>query len=153
MDGLPSPTLNDLPPRPVNEDESVIQLVLEDSVKPTPPPDAANAPALSPPSAATPTTLPEVTQQPVSAVSPLPRIAIRLLGRGMNRPAAPTTRAQDEPTDIDEEDEDADEYPTRMPIHLRILSTTFRTYQIIHQSRHAQANEFAMEEGVEIELC
>jgi len=43
-DGLLSPTLNDRPPRPFDEDESVIQLVLDHSVKPTTPPDAANAP-------------------------------------------------------------------------------------------------------------
>jgi len=34
-DSLLSPTLNDLPPRPVDEDESVAQLVLDHSIKPT----------------------------------------------------------------------------------------------------------------------
>jgi len=37
-DGLPSPTLNDPPPRPVDEDESVAQPVLDRSIKPTTPP-------------------------------------------------------------------------------------------------------------------
>jgi len=60
-DGLPSPTLNDPPPRPIYKDESVPQPVLDHSIKPTTPPDTANAPALSPPSAATPAVLPEVT--------------------------------------------------------------------------------------------
>ena len=42
--------------------------------------------------------------------------------------------------------------PTRMPTHLRVLSTTFRTYRVTLQSRRAQAS-FAVEEGVEISLC
>jgi len=102
------PISNDLPPRPVDEDESVIQPVLDNSIKPTPPPDAANAPTLSPLSAATPKSLPEVTHQPVSAPTPHPRITVRPPGRGMNRSAASTERAQDEPADIDEDEEDED---------------------------------------------
>ena len=107
-DGLPSPTLNDLPPRPVDEDESVAQYVLDNSIKPTTPPDAANAPTLFPLSAATPTSLPEVTHQPVSAPTSHPRIIVRPPGRGMNSSAASTARAQDEPADIDEDEEDED---------------------------------------------
>ena len=42
--------------------------------------------------------------------------------------------------------------PTRVPTHLRILSTTFRTYQILLPNRRAQVS-FAKEEGVEIALC
>jgi len=67
-DGLTSPTLNDLPPWPVDEDGSVTQPVLDHSIKPTTPPDTANAPTLSRLCAATPTSLPEVTHQPVSAL-------------------------------------------------------------------------------------
>ena len=93
---------------PVDEGESVTQPVLDHSIIATTPPDVANAPTLSPTSAATPTALPEVTHQPVSAPIPHRRITIRLPGRGMNRPAAPTARAQDEPADIDEDDEDED---------------------------------------------
>jgi len=107
-DGLPSPTLNDLPPRPVDEDESVTQHVLDYSIKPTTPPDTANAPTLSPLSSATPTSLPKVTHQPVSAPTPHPRITERPPGRGMNRSSASTARAQDEPADIDEDEEDED---------------------------------------------
>jgi len=129
-DGLLSPTLNDLPPRPVDEDESVKQSVLDHSIKPTTPPDAANAPALSPPSAATPTALPEVTHQPVSAPIPHPRITVRLPGCGMNRPAdqlhlprelrmSPQTSTRMRRTRTRTTD------PTRVPTHLRVLSTTF----------------------------
>ena len=56
-DDLPSPTLNDLPPRPVDEGEPVTQPVLDHSIKPTMQPDAANAPALSPRTAPTSTAL------------------------------------------------------------------------------------------------
>jgi len=107
-DGLLSPTLNDLPPRPVDDDESVTQHVLDHSIMPTTLPDAANAPTLSPLSAATPTTLPEATHQPVSAPTPHPRITVRPPERGMNRSAASTARAQDESADIDEDEEDED---------------------------------------------
>jgi len=82
------PTLDDLPPRLVDEDESVIQPVLDHSIKPTTPPDAANAHALSPPSVTTPMALPEVARRPVSAPTSHPRVTIRLPERGMNRPAA-----------------------------------------------------------------
>jgi len=154
-DGLPSPTLNDLPLWPVDADKSVTQPVLDHSIKSATPPDAANAPTLSPPSAAAPTALPEVTHQPVSAPTPHPHITIRLPGRGMNRPAAPTARAlrtspQTSTTMTRTRTRTTD--PTRMPIHLPVLSTTFGTCQVIIQSRYAQAS-FAMEEGVEIVLC
>ena len=105
-DSLPSPTLNVLPPRPVDEDESVTRPVFDHSIKPTTPLDAANAPTLSPLSATTPTPLPGVTRQPVSAPTPHRRITIRLPGRGMNRSAASTARVQNEPADIDEDEED-----------------------------------------------
>jgi len=39
-----------------------------------------------------------------------------------------------------------------MPTHLRVLPTTFRTYQILLPTRRAQVS-FAKEEGVEIALC
>jgi len=41
FDGLLSPILNDLPPRPADEDEQVTQPVLDHGIKPTTPPDAA----------------------------------------------------------------------------------------------------------------
>jgi len=42
--------------------------------------------------------------------------------------------------------------PTRVPTYLRVLPTTFHTYQIILPGRRAQAS-IAMEEGLEIALC
>ena len=69
-------------PGPSTENESVTQPVPNHSIKPTTPPDAANASTLSPLSATTPTALPEVTYQPVSAATPHRRIAIRYPGAG-----------------------------------------------------------------------
>ena len=121
-EGLPSPTLNDPPLRPVDEDEQVTPPTLDHNTSPTTPPDAANVPAAPPPYAATPVALPEVMHEPESAPIPRPRITMRLPGRRMNRTVIPTAQAQDEPADIDEnEDADdvSDEYgdsPAR-PIH------------------------------------
>jgi len=148
VDGLLSPTLNDLPPRPVDEDGSTAQLVLDHSIKPTTPPHATNAPALSPLSAATPTALPEVKQQLVSVPTPHTCITMRLPGRGMNRPAAPLRELRKTSTRMRRTRTRTTD-PTKMPTHLRVLSTT---YHVILQSRRAQAS-FAMKEGLEMALC
>ena len=146
-----SPTLNDQPPRPVDEDESVPQPILNHSIKPTTPPDAANAPVLSPSSAAAPTALSKVTQQSVSAPIPLPRITTRLPGRGMNTPAAPPARAQDEPADIDEDEEDEDpidesDEDADSPAH------PIHNVSYVPSYHRAQAS-FGMEDVVGLAVC
>jgi len=57
-DSLPSPTLNDLPPRSVDEDESVTQPALDHRVSSR---RRRQTLPMRPPSAATPTALPKVT--------------------------------------------------------------------------------------------
>jgi len=120
-EGLPSPTLNNPPLRPVDEDEQVTPPTLDHNTSPTTPPDAANVPAAPPPYVATPVALPEVTHKPESAPIPLPRITIRLPGRGMIRTVTHTAQAQDKPADIDDEDADGasdeDAVPPVRPIH------------------------------------
>ena len=148
------PTLNDLPPRPVDENESVTQPVLDHSIKPTTPPDAANASTLSPTVRNNVHGLARGHAAAYICANTSLAHHHSLPGRRMNesaylpsdlRTSARTltrvTRTRTRTTD-----------PTRPPTHLRVLSTTFRMYQVILQSRRAQAS-FAMEEGVEIALC
>ena len=118
---MPSPTLDDPPLRPVDEDEQVTPPTLDHNTSPTTPPDTANVWAAPPLYVATPMPLPEVTPEPVSVPTPHLRITIRLPGRGMNRTVAPTARTQDDPIDIDDEDADGaaneDAVPPVRPIH------------------------------------
>jgi len=139
-DGLQSPTLNDLPSRPVDEGESVTQPVLDHSIRPTTPPGAPNAPALPPLSAAAPTALPEATPQSSITVD-IQSTHHRTPARARNEQAIHTdyaslVRARGHRKGRRGRGRGQWD-PAKIPTHLRILSTTFCGYLIPLRSRHA----------------
>jgi len=105
VDGLPSRTLNDLPPQPVDEGESVTQPVLDHHIRLTMlpmHPHSPHCPRQRPRPYQRPPRRLYRRRHPIRA-SPYPP------GRGMNSQTAPTAQTQDEPADTDEDDEDEDD--------------------------------------------
>jgi len=150
FDVLPSPTLNDLPPRPVDEGESVTQPVLDHSIglimlpvrscsphcpRQRPLPYQRLCPSLYP------------HQYPIHA-SPYTCLGVRCT----DKPRLPRTPRTSPRTPTRTRTRTRVMDPTRMPTHLRVSSTIFHTFLFTLRSRCAQAS-FAMEDGVEIAPC
>ena len=141
FDTLPSPTLNDLPPPPADEGESVTQPVLDHTIRLAMQPMHLRSPHCPRRRDAHGHTRGHAGAY-IAASTPSAH-TLHLPGRGMNSQTAPTAYTQDEPrTPTRTRMRMMD--PTRMPTHLRVLSTTFHAYLITLRSRRPRAS-FAME--------